>query len=308
MTENAVSEALDHWQRAGNYYPSQPSGHQIYYQDIGDAMASAETTLLLLHGFPESSFSYHKIIAGMQQHFSRIVVFDMPGYGFSDKPTEKYAYSLIEQADIAMQLWQHLQVTGGHVIAHDMGTSVLTELIAREVQGLLPSHWHNGFQSYTFTNGSMVLALAQLRITQKLLLSGLGPTATRFFNYNMFNHQVRSAHGNDDLATSDIEALWQQIQLQDGDHKHHLTIRYLKDRQRYETTRWLPALAATSIPIHLCWGTADAVARVAMPKYLQAHVCPNAQVSLMKAVGHFCQLSNPDIWVSHILSFYTDNL
>ncbi len=57
----------------------------------------------------------------------------MLGYGLSDKPDHGYSYSLIEQADVALHVWRALGVKGGHVLSHDMGTSVLTELVARQI-------------------------------------------------------------------------------------------------------------------------------------------------------------------------------
>ena len=87
----------------------------------------------------------------MEKIFDRIILFDMAGYGLSDKPVEGFTYSLMEQADLALQVWQHLGVKGGHLLAHDMGDSVATELVARHVSNLLPAWFAAGFQSFTFT-------------------------------------------------------------------------------------------------------------------------------------------------------------
>lgn len=62
---------------------------------------------------------------------------DFLGFGLSDKPRD-CAYSLIGQADIVERL------VGGEarpviVVAHDMGTSVATELLARDLEGTLAS-------------------------------------------------------------------------------------------------------------------------------------------------------------------------
>ena len=51
------------------------------------------------------------------------------------------------------------------LIAHDIGTSVTTELLARDIEGTL------GFelQRAVLTNGSVILARASLRPIQKIL-------------------------------------------------------------------------------------------------------------------------------------------
>ena len=112
------------WAAGGDHYRSVPFGHRVFYRDIGDSQADADDTLLLIHGFPESSFSFHKVVAGLAAKFKRVVLLDLIGFGLSDKPQDRYSYSLFEQADIALQLWRHMGIRGGHLLAHDMGDSV----------------------------------------------------------------------------------------------------------------------------------------------------------------------------------------
>ncbi len=298
-----MSPALENWKTSGETMPFGPLEHQVFVLRIGSDQATADRTLLLLHGFPESSYSFHKVIQRLRTRFDRIILFDMLGYGHSDKPID-YSYSLFEQADTALSVWQHWGITGGHLLAHDMGDSVATEILARRELGLLPAWLSDGLLSVTFTNGSIVLDLAQLRITQKLLLSRFGSLMNRITGYRIFCQQVRSAHGNDHLSEEDLSLLWEANSLQRGHRKTYLTIKYLQDRRRFETSRWLPALAHTDLPIHLCWGKDDAVAKVEMAHYLQRNVCQSARLSVMPNVGHFCQLDRPEIWAEQVLGFY----
>jgi pimeloyl-ACP methyl ester carboxylesterase len=299
-----LTPELKQWETEGQYLRTVLFQNKVFCKQVGDPAAAPEKTLLLLHGFPESSYSFHKVVAGMAKVFQRIVLFDFLGHGLSDKPVENYTYSLFEQADLALQVWKQLGVRGGHLLSHDMGASVATELVARHVSATLPAWFSAGFATFTFTNGSMVLDLADLRVTQKLLLSGIGPLVSKLFGYRAFSQQVRSAHGSDRLSDKDIELLWNNIQQQDGHRKNHLIIKYLNDRKRFEKTRWLPSLSLVKEPIHLCWGDADAVARVEMAHYLKQNVCPGARLTLMPGVGHFCQLSDPDLWVKSVAAFY----
>ena len=205
---------------------------------------------------------------------------------------------------MALQVWQQLGVTGGHLLAHDMGDSVATELVTRHVSGIMPAWFGGGFKSFTFTNGSMVLSLSDLRVTQRILLSRAGPMMSKLSNFKVFEKTVRSAQGTDRLNDEDIALLWENVCLQDGHKKNHLSIKYLNDRKRFEQTRWLPSLAEVTQPVHICWGEADAVARVSMAYYLKDNVCPSATMTLMPGVGHFCQISDPDIWLASVLAFY----
>ena len=299
-----LSPHLQSWKSSGHYIPYGPFGHQLFVKEIGSSDASADRTLLLIHGFPESSYSYHNVIDGLLKRFDRIILFDMLGYGLSDKPTTDYTYSLFEQADTVFQVWKHYNITGGHMLSHDMGDSVATEIVARHVNDVMPAWFSDGLQSLTFTNGSMVLELADLRITQKILLSKYGHLMRNLLSFKLFDQQIRSAHGNDRLSTEKIQSLWDLNVYNDGHQKTYLTIKYLNDRKRFEKTRWLPALSEVKLPIHICWGDADAVARIEMAHYLKKNICPDAQLTVMKGLGHFCQIGSPEEWVGYVLAFY----
>jgi len=297
---------LENWKSKGSYINFGVFKHQVYVQLIGKREASAEKTLLLIHGFPESSYSYHKVINGLSQLFDRIILFDFIGFGLSDKPTTNFSYSILEHADVALVVWEHFGIKGGHLLAHDMGDSVATEIVARHCERTLPNWFNEGLQSATFTNGSMVLSLADLRITQKMLLTKAGRLLNMAIGRSLFQHQIKSAHGNDELSKEDIEDLWAINVYQNGIQKAYLTIKYYFDRQQYEKTRWLPALIETSLPIHLCWGDADAVAKVDIAYHLKEQICSNPCLTIMPNVGHFCQLSNPEVWSESVSKFYND--
>lgn len=305
---------LKSWEDKGQYNSLCLGGDplDIFYLDLGSPKASPEKTLLILHGFPESSYSFHQVIDGLLQQFDRLVLFDMPGYGLSSKPDiNVYSYSLIEQADTALILWRALGVKGGHLLSHDMGTSVATEIAYRDANQLLPEFISAGFKSYTFTNGSMMLKHADLRVMQKALLSPLGPYLSQLSRYPLFKKQIISAHGTlrtsgHSLDETEIKMLWAFQQCNNGKQRMHSIIQYLNDRKRFENIRWLPALSTLNSkkPIHICWGEADQVAQVEMAHELHQVVCPASVLTLMPKVGHFCQLGSPETWLQAIINFY----
>ena len=301
-----MSTALEAWKEGGEFISYGPNRFKIFVKQLGRQDATVQKTLLLLHGFPESSFSYHAVVSGLLEVFDRLILFDMLGYGLSDKPEKDYSYSLIEQADTALKVWEHFEVKGGHLLAHDMGVSVATEILARHEKDFLPVWFSEGLQSITFTNGSMVLELAELRIMQKLLLSKYGYLLKNISHFRLFNHQVKSAHGNKNLKDQEIQNLWAAATLQDGHRIFYLTIKYLNDRKQFEKTRWLPSLQQTKLPIHICWGDEDAVAKVEMAYFLKKHICKNATLTIMKGLGHFCQLGSPEKWVTYVRDFYEE--
>src|SRR5271168_1276489 len=65
-------------------------GIQIFYREAGDATAPV---LLLLHGFPTSSFMFRDLILRLADSF-RVIAPDLPGFGFTEVPEKRnYTYS-----------------------------------------------------------------------------------------------------------------------------------------------------------------------------------------------------------------------
>jgi len=65
-------------------------GVQVFYRASGDPSAPV---VLLLHGFPTSSFMFRELIPRLADHY-RVIAPDMPGFGFTEVPVErKYTYS-----------------------------------------------------------------------------------------------------------------------------------------------------------------------------------------------------------------------
>ena len=104
-----------------------------------------------------------------------ILAFDFLGFGLSDKPKD-YTYSIDGHANFAEIVFKHFGIKGGNALAHDMGDSVLTELISRQLRKEFNTPDFTGFLSATFTNGNMIMEKAKLRVNQvRLLDDTMGP-------------------------------------------------------------------------------------------------------------------------------------
>src|SRR6204780_570610 len=65
-------------------------GVQVFYRSSGEANAPV---VLLLHGFPSSSFMFRELIPRLANDY-RVIAPDLPGFGFTEIPAErKYLYS-----------------------------------------------------------------------------------------------------------------------------------------------------------------------------------------------------------------------
>ena len=70
-------------------------GVQVFYRTAGEANAPV---VLLLHGFPTSSFMFRELIPRLANDY-RVIAPDLPGFGFTDVPPErKYLYTFDQLA------------------------------------------------------------------------------------------------------------------------------------------------------------------------------------------------------------------
>jgi pimeloyl-ACP methyl ester carboxylesterase len=68
----------------------QADGVEVFYREAGDPIAPV---ILLLHGFPASSFMYRDLIPRLADDY-RVIAPDLPGFGFTRVPSERdYKYS-----------------------------------------------------------------------------------------------------------------------------------------------------------------------------------------------------------------------
>ncbi|MEM7777074.1 MAG: alpha/beta hydrolase [Pseudomonadota bacterium] len=75
--------------------------------------------LVLAHGWPWSSFSWHRIIPALSERY-HVHWYDMPGYGQSEKRPDQRT-SIDVQGEVFAEMMGHWGLSRPHVIAHDFG-------------------------------------------------------------------------------------------------------------------------------------------------------------------------------------------
>jgi pimeloyl-ACP methyl ester carboxylesterase len=74
-------------------------GVNVFYREAGPANAPV---MLLLHGFPASSFQYRELIPRLADRY-RVIAPDLPGFGFTEVPEKRnYKYSFDALANTIM--------------------------------------------------------------------------------------------------------------------------------------------------------------------------------------------------------------
>jgi pimeloyl-ACP methyl ester carboxylesterase len=302
--ESSLPPALAQWRSRGRLV--RVGSHDIFVLTEGASAGGAESgagaagdlePLLLLHGFPSSSYDFHLVLPRLADHHT-VVVHDHLGFGLSDKPVN-YSYSLMEQADVALAVWRSLGIKRGHLIAHDYGTSVATELMARAARGLLPIE----LASVTLSNGSVHIALAQLTPSQKLLRAPyVGPLFAGLARPALFKAQIRRILGDaGSVSDEELELMWAAMARDDGKARLPAISSYLDERRRF-SHRWTEALLAWQGPAHVLWGDRDPIAVMAIAERLASEL-RGSKLTWLHGLGHYPMLESPERWSSALLSF-----
>jgi pimeloyl-ACP methyl ester carboxylesterase len=264
------------WQAQGEIVAV--GGHDLFVVEQGPAEGP---TLVLLHGFPGSSFDWRHVMAALAPRW-RMLTCDLLGFGLSAKPDRRY--SLFEQADLVEELLAARGVTRAALLAHDMGDTVAAELLARSNAGDGAVDW----TACMLTNGSIFVDMAQLTDGQQLLLSlpderrteSLGPEAMAF-----------------GLAASFPPERPALILREGGDLLLPRTIRYIEDRRAHQA-RFTAGLVDYPGPLVLAWGDLDPIAVPAMPDRLaelRAEAGRDVELVHWPDIGHWPSVEDPDL-------------
>ena len=235
--------------------------------------------LVLAHGWPWSSYSWHRVIPGLAEKY-RVHWYDMPGYGQSEKDPEQCT-DLDVQGRVFIEMMEHWQLEQPAVIAHDMGGAttlrahllhgcefdryILMNVVAmrpwgsdffdhvgRHVEAFsgLPPHIHKAIVE-AYINGALVSALPEIDLKQLVSpwLSEAGSSS--------FYRQFAQA---DEQLTADVEPLFGSIRC----------------------------------PVAVVWGENDPWIPIARGRAMH-ELIPQSSFTPLPGVGHLPQLELPEL-------------
>ncbi|MGK2956183.1 MAG: alpha/beta fold hydrolase [Solirubrobacterales bacterium] len=275
-----MNERVETWQLKGKLTDFRDHQIHTFFQDGEGPL------LVLLHGFPTSSYDWRHLVKLMPDR--KILAFDFLGFGLSDKPRE-HNYTLSWQADLTEELASRYGDDGPvYVCAHDLGTSVATELLARDLAGELSFD----MSGVLLFNGSILIERANPTLAQKLLRGPLGPLAARFANESFFRRQFASVFSEEHPLTPDDAAdNWALMTYNEGNRLGHKLVSYMDERVIY-ADRWHGAVVNWKGDLRLMWGLEDPVAVTEVLDGL-LELRPDLPVVRFDDLGHYPQIEDP---------------
>lgn len=317
MKSTSMPQNFAEWNDLGSYLTT--SMGRVFLVDLppGDSAEAELDPVVVLHGFPTSSFDWRSVLDALGRARRRVVLFDFLGFGLSDKPDRRYGIDL--HADTAVAVLAELGIDRCVMVTHDMGDTVGGELLARTMPpGSVPEDpaWSVAADAPVITsgsgrapeplalevtgrvivNGSIYLGLASLTEGQQRLWAAedarlpdeLGPLIG---GDSLAGGLAQVFHPDHQPDTDERASLVAMIEHGGGHLLLPRLIRYLDDRRRAEA-RYTGAIETHASPLTILWASEDPVAVAAMGDQLAARR-PDANLVRLEGLGHYPMVEDP---------------
>jgi pimeloyl-ACP methyl ester carboxylesterase len=245
---------------------------------VAAGRAGSGPPLVLAHGWPWSSFSWHRIIPTLAARY-QVHWYDMPGYGRSAMDPQQRT-SLDVQGMVFAEMLRHWHLARPIVVAHDFGGA--TTLRAHLLHGC-------DFERYVLMN------IVAMRPWGSAFFDHVGRHVDAFFGLPPHIHRaVVEAYIKGALAhpidTDDIEHLVAPWLSDEGRISFYR--QFAQADEKY-TAEIEPLFGEVRCPVKVIWGADDPWIPLERGKALHALLPPSEFVTLL-GIGHLPQLETPE--------------
>lgn len=263
---------------------------ETYETSAGTVAAGRAGTgpdLVLAHGWPWSSFSWHRVIPELANSFA-VHWYDMPGYGKSEKSEHKHT-SLDVQGEVFAEMMSHWSLQTPRVVAHDFGGA--TTLRAHLLHGC-------DFEKYLLMN------VVAMRPWGSEFFDHVGRHVDAFQGLPPHIHKaiveayIQGALVND-IALKDFDALVAPWLTEDGSASFYRQFAQADEKYTEEVE---PQFGEVRCPVKIVWGEDDPWIPLERGKALH-ELMSEAEFATIPGVGHMPQLERTNAVLKEILEF-----
>ena len=259
---------------------------------VAAGRAGEGPALVLAHGWPWSSFSWHRVITELAKHY-RVHWYDMPGYGRSGKHPDQRT-SLDVQGEVFAEMLKVWELERPKVVVHDFGGA--TTLRAHLLHGC-------EFDRYVLMN------VVAMRPWGSEFFDHVGRHVDAFLGLPPHIHKaVVEAYISGALA-SDIDAddLTSLVAPWLTDEGRGSFYRQFAQADERYTAEVEPLFGDIRCPVKIIWGENDPWIPLARGRALHTLI-PQASLETLAGVGHLPQLEAPDRVLEHLRTFLADDV
>ena len=104
---------------------------RIFYTECRPLSNEPKGTILLIDGFPETSYQFRHVIVSLAEAGYHVLAPDYRGHGYSSKPLSGYTKDILAQ-DLYKLVTEHLDIKDKiHLVGHDIGGMIAHAYVAQ---------------------------------------------------------------------------------------------------------------------------------------------------------------------------------
>jgi haloalkane dehalogenase len=257
---------------------------RIAYRELG-TRDSDSVPVLLIHGFPETSYMWRHLMPAIAESGRRVVAPDLLGYG--DSPTDPPG-TWERQLDALEEFRREVGLDRSVLVVHDWG-------------GLIGLRWacdHPGAAAGLVVSNTGFFSAGKWNgMAQALRTEGQGEKLMENLTREALGMMLRdTSRGIDDAA---VDEYWKAFTTEDG-RRGPLELYRSGNFEKLEP--YQGKLAELGVPMLVLWGEEDEYAPVAGAYRFNKEV-PGSKLVIVEGSGHFVYEDDPERCAREILEF-----
>jgi haloalkane dehalogenase len=259
-----------------------PQAGGMAYREAGDP---SDPAVLLVHGYPESSYMWREAMAALADAGWRAIAPDLPGYGDSEPDPPGTWERHVEALE---RFRQALGLDGVVLVTHDWGVMV----------GLRWACDHPGAaRALVISDGGFFADRRWHDLANVMRTEGEGERLMEGFTREGFEAVMKQASRG--IADDAVEQYWKGF----GDEtrrRGHLELYRSGDFDKLEP--YGGCVAALGVPALVVWGATDRFAGVKMAHRFHDEI-PGSELVVMDDAGHFVWEDEPTATTRALIDF-----
>jgi pimeloyl-ACP methyl ester carboxylesterase len=243
--------------------------------------------VVLIHGFGASTYSWRKVIPAIAESH-RVVAIDLNGFGYTQRPAGRAAYTREAQAQLVLGTLDALGIDRAHIVGHSYGGGITLYLASQHPERFRTMVLVDS-SAPTYANDRRSRAAA-FRPLDSLLVRLV------FLRPAMIRRSLLSSFWDDSLVTPDlVQAYSERLAIEGATGAF------------YGLTAPAPAgapveLARIAVPALVLWGAHDELIAPETGRRAAARL-PDAQFVLLDHSGHLPMEEEPEAFLRALLPF-----